>query len=53
MQKLENPVPRVAHPDWLHKRFAAAASSHKQRLISNMFANNPSKRPPAGAPPRS
>ena len=50
VQKIENPVPRVAHPDWLHRSFAAAASSHKQRLISNMFAANPSKRAPASAP---
>jgi hypothetical protein len=44
VQSVPNPVPRVAHPDWLHKSIAASTAKHKQRRISSMFARNPAKR---------
>ncbi|KAI9016029.1 putative POL2-DNA polymerase epsilon, calytic subunit A [Hyaloraphidium curvatum] len=37
MQKVENPVPRVKHPDWLAKRVTAKEDLVKQRRITDMF----------------
>ncbi|KAF7724021.1 DNA polymerase epsilon catalytic subunit [Apophysomyces ossiformis] len=37
MQKVRNPVPRVRHPDWLHKRVAARDDKFKQHRITDMF----------------
>lgn len=37
MQGIVNPVPRVAHPDWLQKRIAANDTSHKQTSIASFF----------------
>ncbi|CAO3595323.1 unnamed protein product [Absidia cylindrospora] len=42
MQKVRNPVPRVAHPDWLFKRISDKDDKMKQHRITDMF----SKRPP-------
>lgn len=30
-------MPRVAHPDWLHKQVAAQRSRRTQHLLTNMF----------------
>ncbi|KAK4884405.1 hypothetical protein RN001_000676 [Aquatica leii] len=38
MQGIANPVPRVRHPDWLHKRMLEKNDNFKQRRISDMFA---------------
>lgn len=37
MQKVDNPVPRVKHPDWLAKRVNAKDDAIKQRRITDMF----------------
>ncbi|TPX34056.1 DNA-directed DNA polymerase [Synchytrium microbalum] len=37
MQHLPNPIPRVRHPDWLHKRVAARDDKVKQFRITEMF----------------
>ncbi|KAI8093391.1 uncharacterized protein BX664DRAFT_278331 [Halteromyces radiatus] len=37
MQKVRNPVPRVAHPDWLFKRISAKDDKMKQHRITDMF----------------
>ena len=37
MQNVPNPVPRVAHPDWLHKRVATRLDKRKQHTLSSMF----------------
>ncbi|CCF54758.1 hypothetical protein NDA11_001598 [Ustilago hordei] len=37
MQKVSNPVPRVRHPDWLHKRVAAREDKFKQRKLTDVF----------------
>ncbi|KAG0164792.1 DNA polymerase epsilon catalytic subunit [Apophysomyces sp. BC1034] len=37
MQKVRNPVPRIRHPDWLHKRVAAKDDKFKQHRITDMF----------------
>ena len=36
-QGIPNPVPRVQHPDWLHKKIMEKNDTLKQRKISEMF----------------
>ncbi|KAK9452621.1 hypothetical protein V1511DRAFT_507411 [Dipodascopsis uninucleata] len=36
LQKVENPVPRVKHPDWLYKRLARQ-SKGKQQILLDIF----------------
>ena len=38
LQGIANPVPRVAHPDWLHKRLAERNSTFKQKKIDELFS---------------
>ena len=38
LQGLDNPVPRVAHPDWLAKQVRERKSGFKQRRLSNFFS---------------
>lgn len=40
MQRVDNPVPRVRHPDWLYKRVAEKENKYKQRRISDIFARS-------------
>ncbi|XP_035661114.1 DNA polymerase epsilon catalytic subunit A-like [Branchiostoma floridae] len=44
LQQVKNPVPRVAHPDWLHKKLLEKNDVFKQQRISEMFAPLPKKR---------
>ncbi|XP_021832845.1 DNA polymerase epsilon catalytic subunit A-like isoform X1 [Prunus avium] len=37
MQKVANPVPRVAHPDWLHKKVREKDDKFRQRKLVDMF----------------
>ncbi|XP_044265120.1 DNA polymerase epsilon catalytic subunit 1 isoform X2 [Tribolium madens] len=37
MQGVPNPVPRVRHPDWLHKKMLEKNDTFKQRRITDMF----------------
>jgi len=37
MQQVENPVPKVAHPDWLRRRVNAQNDKMKQRKMTDMF----------------
>ncbi|CAO1425761.1 unnamed protein product [Diamesa tonsa] len=37
LQGVANPVPRVAHPDWLHKKMLEKNDIFKQRRINEMF----------------
>ncbi|GFU44302.1 DNA polymerase epsilon catalytic subunit A [Nephila pilipes] len=37
LQQIPNPVPRVAHPDWLHKRLLEKNDSLKQKKITEIF----------------
>jgi DNA polymerase epsilon subunit 1 len=37
MQKVDNPVPKVAHPDWLKRRVNAQNDKMKQRKVSDIF----------------
>jgi DNA polymerase epsilon subunit 1 len=36
-QGVPNPVPRIRHPDWLHKKIMEKTDTLKQRKISEMF----------------
>lgn len=37
LQKIPNPVPRVAHPDWLQHRINARDDKFKQKKMTDMF----------------
>lgn len=37
MQKVSNPVPRIHHPDWLHKRVAALDDKFHQHKMTDFF----------------
>jgi len=37
LQGIPNPVPRIRHPDWLHKKILEKNDTLKQRKISEMF----------------
>ncbi|KAG9000298.1 DNA polymerase epsilon catalytic subunit [Tulasnella sp. JGI-2019a] len=37
MQKVANPVPRIRHPDWLHKRVAALDDKFRQHKMTDFF----------------
>lgn len=39
LQQVPNPVPRVAHPDWLHKRLLEKNDSLKQKKITEIFSH--------------
>lgn len=43
MQRVENPVPRIMHPDWLHKLIAEKNDTRKQTKIGR-FVNKGPKR---------
>uniref|UniRef100_A0A2I3HYR2 DNA polymerase epsilon catalytic subunit n=1 Tax=Nomascus leucogenys TaxID=61853 RepID=A0A2I3HYR2_NOMLE len=37
LQQIKNPVPRVKHPDWLHKKLLEKNDVYKQKKISELF----------------
>ncbi|KAK4286365.1 hypothetical protein QN277_002926 [Acacia crassicarpa] len=37
MQKVANPVPRVVHPDWLHKKVREKQDKFRQRKLVDVF----------------
>lgn len=37
MQKVPNPVPRIRHPDWLHRRVVASDDKFKQHKMTDFF----------------
>ncbi|CAL8111322.1 unnamed protein product [Orchesella dallaii] len=41
LQGVSNPVPRVAHPEWLHKRLLEKTDVLKQRKINEIFRRAP------------
>lgn len=41
LQKVRNPVPRVAHPDWLQKRINAKDDKFKQKKMTDIFEKKP------------
>lgn len=41
LQKVRNPVPRVAHPEWLQKRINAKDDKFKQKKMTDIFEKKP------------
>lgn len=41
LQGVKNPVPRIAHPDWLHKLLLQKNDVFKQKRITEMFVSAP------------
>ncbi|PSR89873.1 DNA polymerase epsilon catalytic subunit A like [Actinidia chinensis var. chinensis] len=39
MQKVSNPVPRVVHPDWLHKKVREKEDKFRQRKLVDVFGS--------------
>ncbi|PON38200.1 DNA-directed DNA polymerase [Parasponia andersonii] len=39
MQKVSNPVPRVPHPDWLHKKVREKEDKFRQQKLADMFSS--------------
>lgn len=48
--QVSNPVPRVRHPDWLHKRMLEKSDTLKQRRLTDMFSAGPKPDPPSRQP---
>ena len=38
MQKVANPVPRIRHPDWLHRRVMAQDDKFRQHKVTDFFS---------------
>lgn len=45
LQGISNPVPRVQHPDWLHKKVLEKNDVFKQRKIDDIFKSKPKPLP--------
>lgn len=43
LQKVNNPVPRIRHPDWLHKRVMAKEDKFRQHKLTEMFSKAPAR----------
>ncbi|EDV21734.1 uncharacterized protein TRIADDRAFT_30078 [Trichoplax adhaerens] len=43
LQGISNPIPRVQHPNWLHKRLLEKNDMYKQSRISEIFKKEPKK----------
>ena len=41
LQKVRNPVPRVAHPDWLDRRIRTKDDVFKQKKMTDLFQKKP------------
>ncbi|XP_029426854.1 DNA polymerase epsilon catalytic subunit A isoform X2 [Rhinatrema bivittatum] len=39
LQQVKNPVPRVRHPDWLHKKLLEKNDVYKQKKINELFVS--------------
>lgn len=37
--QVKNPVPRVRHPDWLHKKLLEKSDIYKQKKINELFTS--------------
>ncbi|CAN8013629.1 unnamed protein product [Ixodes persulcatus] len=50
LQQIPNPVPRVAHPPWLHKRLLEKDDVLKQKRINELFSVAPKPKAPNDEP---
>ncbi|KAL9109645.1 MAG: hypothetical protein Q9227_005682 [Pyrenula ochraceoflavens] len=41
LQKIRNPVPRIAHPDWLQRRINVKDDRFKQKKMTDLFEKQP------------
>ena len=44
--QVTNPVPRIPHPEWLHKKLLEKNDVYKQKRISEMFSVMPKQQQP-------
>merc|ERR1719391_778414 len=49
LQGISNPIPRIQHPDWLHKKVMEKSDVFKQRKISDMFTMKPKQQSSSSA----
>ncbi|KKY15635.1 putative dna polymerase epsilon catalytic subunit a [Phaeomoniella chlamydospora] len=49
LQKVRNPVPRVAHPDWLQRRINIKDDRFKQKKMTDLFEKQPFSEVPINA----
>lgn len=45
--QVKNPVPRVRHPDWLHKKLLEKNDIYKQKKISELFTSEGKRQVPS------
>ncbi|XP_063171878.1 DNA polymerase epsilon catalytic subunit A [Candoia aspera] len=50
LQQVKNPVPRVRHPDWLHKKLLEKNDVYKQKKISELFVSEGKRQVSANLP---
>ncbi|CAN8193292.1 unnamed protein product [Coccothraustes coccothraustes] len=50
LQQVKNPVPRVRHPDWLHKKLLEKNDLYKQKKINELFVSKGKKQILANLP---
>ncbi|XP_048370765.1 DNA polymerase epsilon catalytic subunit A [Sphaerodactylus townsendi] len=50
LQQVKNPVPRVRHPDWLHKKLLEKNDIYKQKKISELFTSEGKRQVTANVP---
>ncbi|KAF4795109.1 hypothetical protein TURU_095920 [Turdus rufiventris] len=50
LQQVKNPVPRVRHPDWLHKKLLEKNDVYKQKKINELFISEGKKQVLANRP---
>ncbi|XP_074410293.1 DNA polymerase epsilon catalytic subunit A isoform X1 [Zonotrichia albicollis] len=50
LQQVKNPVPRVRHPDWLHKKLLEKNDVYKQKKINELFVSKGKKQILANPP---
>ena len=46
MQRVSNPVPRIRHPDWLHRRVVALDDKFRQHKVTDFFKPGAPKQKP-------
>jgi len=44
--QVSNPVPRIPHPEWLHKKLLEKNDVYKQKRINEMFSVVPKPQQP-------
>ncbi|XP_075753979.1 DNA polymerase epsilon catalytic subunit A isoform X1 [Pelodiscus sinensis] len=50
LQQVKNPVPRIRHPDWLHKKLLEKNDVYKQKKINELFTSEGKRQVTANQP---